>query len=325
MAGELNVAVTETLAVKVSVQVPVPVQAPDHPAKVEPEAGVAVRVTLDPVANEALHAVPQLMPVGLLVTVPLPVPARVTLSTGALAFTLKVAMTEVFAVKVTTHEAVPVHAPDHPANVEPEPATAVRVTCDPVLKLALQVVPQLIPAGALVTVPVPVPASETVSVGDVVDALNVALTEIFAFRVTMQEAVPVQAPDHPVNVEPELATAVRVTCEPVLKLALHVVPQVIPEGLLVTVPVPVPVRETLSTGEAAAVVNVAVTEVFAERETSQEAVPLQAPDHPAKVDPEAGVAVSVTEVPLLKSAVQVAPQLIPEGALVMVPAPVPVD
>jgi hypothetical protein len=111
----------------------------------------------------------------------------------------------------------------------------------------------------------------------------------------------------------------------VLKLALHVVPQSIPEGLLVTLPLPVPVNETLSTGEAAAVLNVAVTDVFADSEMSQEPVPVQAPDHPANVDPEAAVAVSVTDVPLLKFAVQVAPQLIPEGLLVTVPEPVPLD
>jgi hypothetical protein len=34
--------------------------------------GVAVRVTAAPAANDAVHAVPQLTPEGLLVTVPLP-------------------------------------------------------------------------------------------------------------------------------------------------------------------------------------------------------------------------------------------------------------
>jgi len=74
-----------------------------------------------------------------------------------------VAGTAVFAVIVTVHAAVPVQAPDHPAKVEPEKATAVSVTCDPVLKLALHVVPQLIPAGLLVTVPEPVPLACTLS------------------------------------------------------------------------------------------------------------------------------------------------------------------
>jgi hypothetical protein len=59
---------------------PVPEQAPLHPANVEPLAGVAVSVTLVPLEKLAVHAVPHVMPEGLEVTVPLPVPARVTSS-----------------------------------------------------------------------------------------------------------------------------------------------------------------------------------------------------------------------------------------------------
>ena len=47
------------------------------------------------------------------------------------------------------------------------------------------------------------------------------------------------------------------------------------------------------------------------------------PDQPAKVEPAAGVAVKVTEVPLLKPAAQVLPQLIPAGLLLTIPSPVP--
>ena len=47
------------------------------------------------------------------------------------------------------------------------------------------------------------------------------------------------------------------------------------------------------------------------------------PLHPANVDPEAGMAVSVTEVPVAKPAEQAAPQLIPVGVLVTVPFPDP--
>ncbi len=60
-------AVTEVLAFMVNEQVgEVPVHAPDHPVKVEPAFGEAVRVTTVP----ALMVVP----VGLLETVPVPVP-----------------------------------------------------------------------------------------------------------------------------------------------------------------------------------------------------------------------------------------------------------
>ena len=42
----VNVAVTLRAAVMLTVQVPVPVQAPLHPVKVDPVAAAAVRVTL---------------------------------------------------------------------------------------------------------------------------------------------------------------------------------------------------------------------------------------------------------------------------------------
>jgi hypothetical protein len=49
-----------------------PEQLPPHPEKDQPGVGVAVRVTAVSAANDAVHAVPQLTPEGLLVTVPLP-------------------------------------------------------------------------------------------------------------------------------------------------------------------------------------------------------------------------------------------------------------
>jgi hypothetical protein len=57
------------------VQVSVPEQAPDQPLKTELTFGFAVSVTDVPLANFALHAEPQFIPEGLLVTVPPPVPA----------------------------------------------------------------------------------------------------------------------------------------------------------------------------------------------------------------------------------------------------------
>jgi hypothetical protein len=319
----LNVAVTDVLEVTVTEHAPVPVHAPDHPAKLEPEAGVAVSVTAVPVAKDALQTEPQLIPAGLLVIVPEPVPACDTLSTGSVALALNVAVTAVLAERVKVHSEVPVHAPDHPANVEPVLGAAVRVTVEPLANDAEQVPPQSIPAGLLVTVPEPLPASVTVRIGAATFTLNVAVTDVFAFSVNTHEAVPVQAPDHPANVDPAIAVAVRVTFDPAAKSALQLLPQLIPVGALVTVPEPVPARETLSTGRAAAVLNVAVAEVFALNDTVHVPVPLQAPDQPANVDPEAGVAVRVTEVPLSKEAEQVEPQLMPDGLLVIVPAPVP--
>ena len=70
--------------------------------------------------------------------------------------------------------------------------------------------------------------------------------------------------------------------------------------------------------------NVAVTVVDAEIVTVQVPVPEQPPPlQPVKVEPTAGAAVSVTSVPLVKLAAQVAPQVMPAGLLVTVPAPVP--
>ena len=67
-----KVAVTEVLKLIVTVQVgDVPEQPPDHPVKVEPVAGLAVKVTTVPALK--------LVPVGLLVTVPVPAPDWVTL------------------------------------------------------------------------------------------------------------------------------------------------------------------------------------------------------------------------------------------------------
>ena len=57
-----------------------PVQAPAHPVKTEPLAATAVSFTTVPEANQLLHVGWQLIPAGLLVTVPPPVPASVTVS-----------------------------------------------------------------------------------------------------------------------------------------------------------------------------------------------------------------------------------------------------
>ena len=77
----MKVAVTVRAWLMVTVQVPVPEQvSPLQPAKLDPALAVAVSVTLVPVANVLEQAAVQLMPVGLLVTVPPPAPARLTVS-----------------------------------------------------------------------------------------------------------------------------------------------------------------------------------------------------------------------------------------------------
>jgi len=162
------VAVTDVAAFTVTVQVAVPEQPPPlQPVKVEPATGAAVRVTAVPLANDAEQVVPQLIPVGALVTVPVPAPALVRVS--AKDWSAKVAVTDVAALTVTVQVAVPEQPPPlQPAKVEPAAGAAVKVTAVPLVNGVEHVVPQEIPAGLLVTVPLPVPERETVSV-DVVD------------------------------------------------------------------------------------------------------------------------------------------------------------
>ena len=74
-------------------------------------------------------------------------------------------MTDWAALIVTVHVPVPVQPPPlQPVKVEPVAGDAVRVTAAPVVNEAEQVEPHEMPAGLLVTVPVPAPAFETVSV-----------------------------------------------------------------------------------------------------------------------------------------------------------------
>jgi hypothetical protein len=77
-----------------------------------------------------------------------------------------------------------------------------------------------------------------------------------------------------------------------------VAPQLIPAGLEVTVPLPDP--DLLTDSVNVCTLKVAVTDVAAFIVTEQVPVPEQPPPlQPAKVDPPAGLAVSVTDVPLL--------------------------
>jgi hypothetical protein len=85
---------------------------------------------------------------------------------GARGTPLKVAVTVRAALIVTVQPPVPLHAPLQPANVEPEAALAVSVTRVPVAYGLVHVAPHEIPAGELVTVPVPEPFFETDRTGD---------------------------------------------------------------------------------------------------------------------------------------------------------------
>jgi len=153
---------------------------------------------------------------------------------------VNVAVTACACVMLTEHVPAPEHAPLQPVKVDPAAGLAVSTTVP--LNDPEQVAPQLIPAGALVTVPVPAPANVTVS-GYVVRA-KVAVTACACVMLTEQVPVPEHAPLQPVNVDPAAGLSVSTTVP--LNDAEQVVPQLIPAGALVTVPVPAPANVTVS-------------------------------------------------------------------------------
>lgn len=111
-----------------------------------------------------------------------------------------------------------------------------------------------------------------------------------------QLPVPAHPPLHPAKTEPASGEAWSVTTLPASKSALQVAPQKIANGELVTVPEPEPVLVTVS-GNASRV-NVAVTFREFHIAVIQTQFPQHpSPDHPAKVQPGSGIAVSVTTVP----------------------------
>jgi hypothetical protein len=105
---------------------------------------------------------------------------------------------------------VPLHDPLQPVNVEPVAGVAASVTLLPKFSVAAHVAPQsILPAGTLVTVPLPVPTFVTAS-ANVFNA-NVAVTFFTASIVTTQLPAPLHAPLQPVNVEPVAGVAASVT------------------------------------------------------------------------------------------------------------------
>jgi hypothetical protein len=252
-----------------------------------------------------------------LVTAPPPV-----VTTCRTAWTVKIAVALRSAVMTSVQvAAVPVQAPLQPVKLEPGAATAVSVTVVPLTRLSEQVAPQaMTDAASLVTVPLPVPAATTWSAAWTVK-IAVALRSAVMTSVQVA-AVPVQAPLQPVKLEPGAATAVSVTVVPFVTLVVHVAPQAMPAGLLVTVPVPVPEVATVTVALA---VNLAIAVRSVVIESVQvSALPEQAPLQPVKVESDAGTAVSVTLVPLATAATQVAPQSMPVVPFpVTVPLPVP--
>ena len=127
-----KLAVTEALALlMVTVQLPVPVQAPDQPVKTDCASGVAISVTVLPSPTcmlvAVLHEVSHWMPAGVLITVPLPMPALFAVNVYMLSTKLAVTV-RLLPLNVTVQGPVPVHAPDQPVKVDWALGAAVRVT-----------------------------------------------------------------------------------------------------------------------------------------------------------------------------------------------------
>jgi len=128
----LKVAVHDLLVLMVTcVEVFVPLHAPLQPAKTDPDAADAVKVTTVPRAYAWVQSDPQLIPEGFEVTVPLPEPFFETescVSRGP----EKVAVTPLAPSIVTEHGLiVPEQAPPHPEKTELPVGVAVSVTTVP--------------------------------------------------------------------------------------------------------------------------------------------------------------------------------------------------
>ena len=127
-----------------------------------------MRVTAVSGVKECEQLAPQLIPVGVLVTVPVPVPFFVTVKVTGVA--VKVAVTEVVAPTVTAQVPVPEQPPPlQPEKTDPLPALEVNVMGVPLTTVSAQSTPQLMAfvGVVLVTVPAPDPALTTLSVTDV--------------------------------------------------------------------------------------------------------------------------------------------------------------
>jgi hypothetical protein len=204
-----NVAVTVVAPARVSVHAPAPAHPPpDHPVRTDVESGAGTSVITVPPSNAAAHVAPHAIPDGVEVTVPLPDPAFITVSVAG--FAVNVAVTLFTEFMVTEHVPVPVHAPAHPAKVNPGSLVAVSVSGVPASKDAAQLPPQSMPAGLDVTVPPPV----RVTIARKETRVNVAVTPFAESIVTEHVPVPEHAPVHPANAELWSDAAIRVTRVP---------------------------------------------------------------------------------------------------------------
>ena len=132
-------------------------------------------------------------------------------------------------------------------------------------------------------------------------ALKRAATTALPVKVTLQDAsVALGHPLQPANTLPCCAAADKTTVCPLVNVDTQVAPQLIPLGLLVTVPPGETLRESCAVlSEFALAVKVAVTTWFEVMVMAHvvEVRLTQSPVHPVKFEPAAGVATTLTTVP----------------------------
>lgn len=296
----LKVALTERAADMLTVQVlAAPVHAPVHPEKLEPAPGVAVRVTEVFAAYCSMQSEPQLMPAGVDVTVPLPLPPRVTLS-AKLGGTENNAVTvRLTLIDTTQVVALPVQAPVQPAKIEPAAGDAVNVTLLPSTYDSEQSAPQLMPTGDEVTVPEPAPERLTVSVR-AGSLSNLAVTARASETTVVQvSSVLVHTPVQPANKESAAGVAVNVTNAFGVNDEVQVEPQLMPAGFDDTVPAPSPDFVTVMLYWGVVRKFALISCAWCISTTQTGLLPLQATAlfQLSKVEPGSGVAVSVTDWP----------------------------
>ena len=225
--------------------------------------GVAVSVTSVFGGKVLLHVpltmpivIAQLMPVGELVTVPVPEPPPLIVSPWILKITSAMCASD-----IASWQGSVVQAPAQASNTASPVLDCCSVTTVLSGKSALHVpleadpeITQLMPAGTLVITPDPVAPAPRATVSRWGAAVKPTLTALVMPLVTgITHVPPVHEPAKPSKVPPLLAPPINVTGVLAAKLAVQipvVIPAVIvhemPDGELLTAPLPVPLPATVT-------------------------------------------------------------------------------
>jgi hypothetical protein len=135
--------------------------------------------------------------------------------------------------------------PVQSGDVDPVSGTAVRATTVPTLYPSTQSEAQSMPAGALVTCPLPFPSRVSVRSKAGVNVAVTFVAELIATVHTLPTAT--SHPLHPESVDPMAGTAVRTTLLPEAKPNEQIEPQSMPTGTLLMDPLPLPSKLTVRT------------------------------------------------------------------------------